>query len=76
MSRDPFSTLVDALESHGCGPSNGKAKCPAHDDRLPSLTYRQAADRVLWRCHAGCSQGSVLDALGLAWAAMFDGDGG
>ena len=40
------------------------ARCPAHDDRTPSLSIRDADnDRVLVRCHAGCDQGSVIAAL-------------
>ena len=45
------------------------AHCPAHEDRTPSLSIRDADDgKVLVRCHAGCDQGrviSVLKALGL-----------
>lgn len=41
----------------------GTAKCPAHDDRSPSLSVADAEGRVLVRCHAGCEQGAILDAL-------------
>jgi hypothetical protein len=38
--------------------------CPAHEDRTPSLSIRDGDDgRVLWRCHAGCSQDAVRAAL-------------
>jgi hypothetical protein len=40
------------------------ARCPAHDDREPSLSIREAeGGRVLVRCHAGCGQGQVIAAL-------------
>ena len=40
------------------------AHCPAHDDRVPSLAIRETDDgRMLVRCHAGCSQHAVIDAL-------------
>ena len=40
------------------------ARCPAHDDRTPSLSIREAADgNVLVRCHAGCEQERVIEAL-------------
>ena len=40
------------------------ARCPAHDDREPSLSLRQADDgRVLVYCHAGCGQERVIAAL-------------
>ncbi len=40
------------------------ARCPAHDDREPSLSIRDADDgKVLVRCHAGCDQERVIAAL-------------
>ena len=40
------------------------ARCPAHDDREPSLSIRDAEDgKVLVRCHAGCDQERVIVAL-------------
>jgi len=40
------------------------AKCPAHDDRTPSLSICQTGDnKVLVRCHAGCEQDRVIVAL-------------
>jgi hypothetical protein len=40
------------------------ARCPAHDDREPSLSIHEADDgKVLVRCHAGCAQEMVIAAL-------------
>jgi putative DNA primase/helicase len=40
------------------------ARCPAHDDRTPSLSFQDADDgRLLVFCHAGCGQGQVIAAL-------------
>lgn len=42
----------------------GVARCPAHDDRTPSLSLRQAnSGRLLAYCHAGCSFEEVVGAL-------------
>lgn len=42
----------------------GSARCPAHQDRSPSLSISQGYDlRVLIRCHAGCTQDAVIAAL-------------
>lgn len=39
-------------------------KCPAHDDRHASLSITQTSDgKLLWKCHAGCSQDAVFEAL-------------
>lgn len=44
--------------------SYGMAKCAAHDDRSPSLSIRDGSDdKVLVKCHAGCDQADVIDAL-------------
>jgi putative DNA primase/helicase len=39
------------------------AKCPAHDDRNPSLSLRDVDGRILVHCHGGCAQTAVVDAL-------------
>jgi hypothetical protein len=40
------------------------ARCPAHDDRRPSLSLRDSSSGlVLVRCHAGCEQEHVIAAL-------------
>jgi putative DNA primase/helicase len=40
------------------------ARCPAHNDRTPSLSIRDVNDgKVLVRCHAGCDQELVIAAL-------------
>jgi hypothetical protein len=40
------------------------ARCPAHEDRAPSLSIADARDgKVLVRCHAGCDQRDVIAAL-------------
>jgi hypothetical protein len=39
-------------------------RCPAHDDRRPSLAVRDGDDgRVLLHCHAGCGPLDIIDAL-------------
>ena len=39
------------------------ARCPAHDDRNPSLSLREVDGKVLVHCHAGCDQRAVVDVL-------------
>ena len=69
--------VLNALERAGCAPrpSGGRwvARCPAHDDRVPSLSVAEGRDgRVLLRCWAGCDTAAVLKALGLSWYNLFD----
>lgn len=52
------------------------ARCPAHEDRSPSLSIREADDgRVLLHCFGGCNTADVLAALGLDMTALFPQDG-
>jgi hypothetical protein len=45
------------------------AFCPAHDDSSRSLSLKQTqTGKVLWKCHAGCSQLAVFNALVLLGA--------
>lgn len=40
------------------------ACCPAHNDKTPSLSISDGENgKILVRCHAGCDQGAVIDAL-------------
>jgi DNA primase len=51
---------------------NHRARCPAHDDKDPSLSISQASDeRLLIKCFAGCSAEDVLGALGLKLSDLF-----
>lgn len=57
-------------------PSGWQARCPAHDDRAPSLSVAEGDDgRVLVRCHAGCGLEDVLGALGLEARELFEASG-
>lgn len=49
------------------GPNRWTARCPAHDDRTPSLSIRLTSDRWLFHCHAqGCDFRDIMRAVGLA----------
>lgn len=54
--------------------TKGMARCPAHDDRTPSLGVMLGHRAILFHCFAGCDQTSVIDAFkreGLAAALLF-----
>jgi putative DNA primase/helicase len=56
-------TIAKALGGRKAGGA-WMARCPAHDDREPSLSIRSAGDgKVLVRCHAGCDQERVIAVL-------------
>ena len=48
------------------------ARCPAHDDRNPSLSVRELDDgRVLVYCFAGCDTADVVAAVGLSLSDLY-----
>jgi hypothetical protein len=69
----PIDVVLEALARAGCNPRGGKARCPAHDDRTPSLSVSESEDgRALIYCHAGCDlEGGILPALKLSSADLF-----
>lgn len=72
------TAALDRLLSHfegakQTGPDRWIARCPAHDDRRPSLSIREANDgRVLLHCWAGCAAPEVVGAIGLTLADLFE----
>jgi putative DNA primase/helicase len=56
-------TIARALRGRRAG-GTWMARCPAHEDRTPSLAITDAIDGgVLVRCHAGCDQRDIIAAL-------------
>jgi len=59
-----LSSIVSGLEKVGWhGDHKFIARCPAHDDRNPSLSVTDVGGKILVKCFAGCSQESVIVAL-------------
>ncbi len=59
-----MTDLLACLKNVARSGEGWTARCPAHDDRTPSLSIRHADDgKVLVHCHAGCNQERVIAAL-------------
>ena len=73
MSAAPIDTVLAALPKvRQRQPGQWSARCPAHEDRGPSLSVRVNTDgAVLLHCFAGCSVDAVLGALGLELPDLF-----
>lgn len=69
-----FSKLKNVTKSG----DNWSAKCPAHDDRMSSLSLKVAESdgRLLMKCHAGCKFGDIISALGLQAKSFFQNSKG
>ena len=73
---NPTQRVLDALEecgNHATRSGKGwSARCPAHDDRNPSLSISEGSEgQALVHCHAGCGFDDIVEAIGLQTNEMF-----
>jgi hypothetical protein len=67
---DGLLARLDRVRKTGTG--RWSAKCPAHDDRGPSLSIRELEDgRILLHDFAGCSLDAIVGALGIRVEDLF-----
>lgn len=76
MTSQPVQAVLHALEARGTHPkrcgTGWQARCPAHDDRNPSLAISEGDDgRALLKCHAGCELAGIVGALNLEMTDLF-----
>lgn len=70
MSADALLSRLDGVRRTGTG--RWLARCPAHEDKSPSLSVREMDDgRILLHDFAGCDVEHVLGAVGLTFDALF-----
>lgn len=70
MSAAALLDRLDGVRDRGNG--QWYARCPAHDDKGPSLSVKETSDgTVLVHCFAGCDVGSIVAAAGLELADLF-----
>ena len=71
----PLDLVLGRLEGVRKNGKGYEARCPAHDDRNPSLSVSLGErGEVLLHCHAGCEFERVLSALELDKADLFPRD--
>jgi hypothetical protein len=65
--------ILDRLELvRQTAPGRWIARCPAHEDRSPSLSVRELDDgRILIHDFGGCGAVDVVEALGLTMSDLF-----
>jgi|TARA_R110000824_G_scaffold10814_1_gene47325 hypothetical protein len=72
---DPIDILISRLENVRGTRGKYTARCPAHDDRGPSLSVTETDDQmVLIHCFAGCGAAEVVGALGLQMSDLYPKD--
>jgi hypothetical protein len=66
--------IAELLHARRSGTGRWMARCPAHGDKTPSLSIREAPDgRTLIHCHAGCGLMNILEACSLHPRELFAG---
>lgn len=78
VNATPVELLRERLDQHGCRPQRKRgywiALCPAHDDRDESLGFGESdatPGKAYVKCHTGCGDVDVLEALGLTVADLY-----
>ena len=72
MNATPLEKVLSAIGDYKRSGKGYKARCPAHQDRNPSLSIGEAEDgTVLVRCHSGCNAAAIVTALGLELRDLF-----
>lgn len=67
----PLEHFEEVLGDKRCEPNRGRARCPAHSDRTPSLSFSENEyGTVLVHCFAGCPFEDVIAELGLVPADL------
>jgi hypothetical protein len=68
------SAILPKLKAVAKTATGWQARCPAHDDKTPSLSVSEGSDgRLLLHCHAGCSVEAITAALSVTKADLFNG---
>ena len=71
-------TLTDFIARLDGAKKSGKgwiARCPAHDDKNPSLSVSNGDGKILVKCHTGCSTADIVGAMGLSVKDLFSENG-
>lgn len=70
MTVETLLSRLDHVKQTGAG--RWLARCPAHDDKSPSLSIRETDDgRILVHCFTGCDVNSIVQAVGLTLGDLF-----
>src|SRR5688572_22951425 len=68
----PVASVLSALGKYEEKRGYWLARCPAHNDREPSLSVSVGKNgAAILNCHAGCAAESVVSALGMKMSDLF-----
>ena len=61
LSIDDLAARLEGVKR--LGHNQGQARCPAHDDSDPSMTFREGKTCIIMHCFAGCTFDDICRAL-------------
>ena len=68
-----FNRIVELTKATSTGRGEQHSGlCPAHNDSSPSLSLTLTEDRILIKCHSGCSIKEVCSGLGIKVSDLFN----
>lgn len=65
-----FEQVIEKLRAKRSG-KDWKAKCPAHEDKRPSLSIRRGTKKTLLKCFAQCTEDAICAALKITVCDLF-----
>ena len=71
FAHEILNHLLERLASVRRAGRGWVAKCPAHDDKTPSLNIREGEKGLLIKCWTGCSLADICAALGIQPCKLF-----
>jgi hypothetical protein len=72
MPSEPVQRVLSRLKNVATVTGGWTARCPAHADRVNSLSIAEGEDgRALIHCHAGCEFEEVVAALCITVRSLF-----
>jgi hypothetical protein len=69
MSAENFLSRLSKVKK--TGPGKWIARCPAHEDKGPSLSIKDDGGKVIMKCFAGCEVADIIGAVGVEWEELF-----
>ena len=69
MTVDDFLSRLDGVRPRGAG--KWSARCPAHQDKSPSLSIAEGDKGLLLKCWAGCRLEEICTSLSIRPADLF-----
>jgi hypothetical protein len=63
--------IISQLKGVSWSGTTANAVCPSHDDRKASLSVTLEAEKILMRCHSGCSIQTICNSLGVKVSELF-----